>query len=118
MPAPWTWRRWRVPQRVVADDGDAVQALRDVEPAVPQGVEQQPARHAAAPQAASSDSGRKDVSSGGTAAPRQRRAAWSRDHLAGPRSRPGVGLISMFSRQPLARQKRAMFSKVGSGSPA
>jgi hypothetical protein len=71
-----------------------------------------------AARAACSDSGRNEVSSGGTASPAQIRAAYCATTSPVSRSRPGVGLISMFRKWRLARQKRAAFSKVGSGSPA
>ena len=72
----------------------------------------------AAARAPSSASGLNELSSGGVDWPAHNRAA-SRDTTSPvSRSRPGEGLISMFSACALHRQKAAMADSVGNGSPA
>ena len=63
-------------------------------------------------------SGRKELSSGGTAWPAHSLAACSATTRPVIDSWPGVGLISMLSCKPLARMKRASPASVGNGSPA
>ena len=86
------------------DDGDAAERLCFVEPAGAQRVEQQGARQrGAASRAASSASGRNEAQQRrrGPHRPRER-AALSATPRPVSRSRPGVGLISMFNITPLA----------------
>ena len=68
--------------------------------------------------APSSDSGLKELSSGGTAWPAHSFAASWATRSPVSRSRFGEGLISMLSAWWLRRQKAAMAAKLARGSPA
>ena len=120
MPAACTARAARRPAaggRVTATRRSACACL---EPAV--GAAHRAAGRAAAraPRRAppASASGWNEVSSGGKRCPAHSRAASAATTAPVGASAPGVGLISMFSSEPLCRQKRATSSSVGSGSPA
>jgi hypothetical protein len=104
---------------VLEIERDAAQAQRERAPIVGQRLGQERARSSgAAMRAASSASAANDESSGRTSAPAH--SAFASSAIAAPvsRSRPGVGLISMFNITSLARHHAAAAASVGRGSPA